>query len=60
MIKIWISMWMAHLAKVGTLITSRATQAPFGDAWSQWDLDADHRRAMRDLDAIRVHFPDHS
>ncbi|CAN5857732.1 hypothetical protein BH10ACT9_BH10ACT9_49240 [soil metagenome] len=60
MAKIWISMWTAQLAKVGALLAARATQAPFGDAWSQWDLDADQRRAVRDLDAIRVHFPDHA
>ena len=57
MTKNWLSIWMSRLARVGELMASRATQAPFGEPW---DGDADRRRAFRDLDAIRVQFPDHA
>lgn len=57
MTKNWISKRTAQLGRVGALLAARATQAPFGDPW---DVDADHRRARHDLDAIRVRFPDHA
>jgi hypothetical protein len=53
----WLSIWISQLAKVGELMTSRATPAPFREPW---DGDADRRRAFSDLDAIRVRFPDHA
>ena len=54
MTKNWLSIWMSRLADV---LAARPTQAQFGEPW---DGDADRRRAFRDLDAIRVHFPDHA
>ncbi|MET0899385.1 MAG: hypothetical protein ABWY45_15870 [Mycobacterium sp.] len=53
----WLSIWMSHLVRVAESIASWATQAPFREPW---DDDADRRREFRDLDAIRVHFPDHA
>jgi hypothetical protein len=62
----WLSIWTARLRKVGAKLAAAAVRPDQGaemwhrrDTWSDCD-DADYRRSMQDLDAIRVRFPDHA
>jgi hypothetical protein len=57
----WLSMWSARLTRLGARMAAAAVRPSQGDEmWDRRDLDADYRRAIQDLDAVRVRFPDHA
>jgi hypothetical protein len=62
----WLSMWTARFARWAARLAAAAVRPSQGDemwdrrgVWPDLD-DADYRRAMQDLEAVRVRFPDHA
>lgn len=54
-------MWSARLTRLGARMAAAAVRPSQGDEmWDRRDFDADYRRAIQDLDAVRVRFPDHA
>ncbi|MGB2923654.1 MAG: hypothetical protein WBB57_12530 [Mycobacterium sp.] len=57
----WLSIWVARLVELKRRLAFAAMR-PSGcvESWDRWDVTADRRRELNDLDAMRTRFPDHA
>lgn len=61
MTKNWLSILATRTAQLWhRLVFALVCPSDHVESWDGWDLTADRRRELSDLDAIRVRFPDHA
>lgn len=61
MAKDWLSTLATRAVQLWDRIVFAAMRpSDYVESWDRWDLTADRRRELSDLDAIRGRFPDHA